>query len=91
MRWTLKYTKQALKFLEKTSEESVESIDSHIRKAIKKVIFREQTNINIQKMKGQWKEYYRIRQGDVRIIIRFGVGEQTVLIYRIGWRGDVYK
>jgi len=42
-------------------------------------------------MKGKWKEYYQIRQGDLRIILRFEVGKQTVLIYRIGWRGDVYK
>jgi len=91
MRWTLKYTKQSLKFLKKTPEESVESIDPYIRKAIKKVILREQTNINIQKMKGQWKGFYRIREGDLRVIIKFEVDERTVLIYRIGWRGDVYK
>ena len=91
MRWTLRYTKQALKFLKKTSEASVESIDPYIRKAINKVILRQQTNINIQKMKGQWKGFYRIREGDLRIILKFEVDKQVVLIYRIGWRGDVYK
>lgn len=50
MKWTLKYTKQALKFLKNTPEKSVEAIDPSIRKAIKKVISREQTNINIQKL-----------------------------------------
>jgi len=88
MNWKLKYTNQALKFLEKTS---IESIDPTIRKAIGKVIFLENTNINIRKMKGKWKEFYRIRQGNLRIIIKFEAEDRTVLIYRIGWRGNVYK
>jgi len=88
MKWKLKYTNQALKFLEKTS---IESIDPTIRKAIGKVISLENTNINIRKMKGKWKKYYRIRQGDLRIIIKFEEEDRTVLIYRIGWRGNVYK
>ena len=88
MKWKLKYTNQALKFLEKTS---IESIDPTIRKAIEKVIFIENKNINIRKMKGKWKKYYRIRQGDLRIIIKFEEEDRTVLIYRIGWRGNVYK
>ena len=46
MKWKLKYTNQALKFLEKTS---IESIDPTIRKAIRKVIFIENTNINIRR------------------------------------------
>ena len=49
MNWKLKYTNQALKFLEKTS---IESIDPTIRKAIGKVMFLENANINIRKMKG---------------------------------------
>ena len=88
MKWKLKYSNQALKFLEKTS---IESIDPTIRKAIGKVIFLENTNINIRKMKGKWKKYYRIRQGDLRIIIKFEEEDRTVLICRIGWRGNVYK
>ncbi len=81
----------SVQIFEKTPEESVESLDPSFRKAIKKVILREQTNINIQKMKGQWKGFYRIREGDLRLIIRFEVDKRAVLIYRIGWRGDVYK
>ena len=88
MKWKLKYTNQAARFLEKTS---IESIDSVIGKAIRKVLFIENTNINIRKMKGKWKDFYRIRQGNLRIIIKFEVKDQTVLIYRIGLRGNVYK
>ena len=68
MKWTVRYSKQTSKFLEKNS---IDSLDSDIRKAIKKVVIMENTNINIKKMKGEWKGFYRIRQGDLRIIIRF--------------------
>jgi len=68
MKWTVRYSKQGAKFLEGNS---IDSLDSDIRKAIKKVVFKENTNINIKKMKGQWKDFYRIRQGDLRIIMRF--------------------
>ncbi len=88
MNWKLKYTSQAFKFLEKTA---LESIDPIIRKAIEKVISLENTNINIRKMKGEWKAFYRIRQGNLRIIIKFEPEDLSVLIYRIGWRGNVYK
>ncbi len=64
MKWTVRYSKQTSKFLEKNS---IDSLDSDIRKAIKKVVIMENTNINIKKMKGEWKGFYRIRQGDLRL------------------------
>lgn len=88
MKWTVRYSKQTSKFLEKNS---IDSQDSDIRKAIKKVVIMENTNINIKKMKGKWKGFYRIRQGDLRIIIRFEAEKKIVFVHRIGWRGNVYK
>lgn len=57
MKWRLTYTKQSLKFLEKMPGVSVESLDPPIQKAIQKVVFRTRVNVNVQKMKGKWKEY----------------------------------
>ena len=88
MKWTVRYSKQTSKFLEKNS---IDSLDSDIRKAIKKVVIMENTNINIKKMKGEWKGFYRIRQGDLRIIMRFEAEKKIVFVHRIGWRGNVYK
>jgi len=88
MKWKIKYTNQALKFLEKTS---IESVDNIILKAIKKVIYFKNSNVNIRKMKGNWKKFYRIRKGNLRIIIKFESEDRTVLIYRIGNRGNVYR
>lgn len=88
MKWTVKYSKQADKFLAKSP---IDGLDSSIKKAIQRVILRESTNIDVQKMKGAWRGFYRIRQGDLRIILKFEVNAKVVLIYKIGWRGDVYK
>ncbi len=88
MKWTLEYTNQALKFLEKRL---IDSVDILIKKAVRKVIFFENINIDIKKMKGEWQEFYRIRQGDLRIIIKFETENRVVLIYRIGLRGNIYK
>ncbi|MBF0100222.1 MAG: hypothetical protein HQK77_04870 [Desulfobacterales bacterium] len=90
MKWKVQYTKQSLKFFKKSSI-SIESIDHLIQEAIKSVIHHENTNINIVKMKGEWKNFYRIRNDGLRIILKFKHEEHIVLIHRIGWRGDVYK
>jgi mRNA interferase RelE/StbE len=42
-------------------------------------------------MKGEWKGFYRIRQGDLRILLKFDIENETVLVNRIGWRGKIYK
>lgn len=88
MKWTVRYSKQTSKFLEKNS---IDSLDNDIRKAIKKVVIKENTNIDIKKMKGDWKGFYRIRQGDLKIIIKFEAENKIVYVYRIGWRGNIYK
>ena len=42
-------------------------------------------------MAGQWKGFYRMRHGDLRIIYTLETSDQTVVIAHIGPRGDVYK
>jgi len=42
-------------------------------------------------MVGEWKGYYRIRVGDMRIIFWLDTQEMMVYVDHIGPRGDVYK
>jgi len=42
-------------------------------------------------MVGEWKGYYRIRMGDVRIIFWLDTQEMMVYVDHIGPQGDVYK
>ena len=88
MIWSIKESKQAIKFLEKNS---IDKLQSYIIKSIKKVIYKERINIDIKKMKGEWKGYYRIRQGEIRIVITFDIINKTVYIHKIGWRGNIYS
>lgn len=45
---------------------------------------------NIIKMKGTVASY-RVRLGDLRIIVVFNKKENTIIFSRVGYRGDVYK
>jgi mRNA interferase RelE/StbE len=45
----------------------------------------------VKPMQGEWKGFYRLRHGDLRIIYMFDAASDTVLIAHIGPRGDVYK
>ena len=47
--------------------------------------------INVIKLKGGWKEHYRIRMGNLRIIVRPDFINKVIEVKRIGARGDVYK
>ena len=48
-------------------------------------------NIDIKRMKGKWKEYHRIRSGNIRMLLRMNLKEKTIFIDRIDYRGSVYK
>ena len=50
-----------------------------------------QKNPNIIKLHGEWKDYHRIRIGDIRIVIQYDMEKNYLYVKRIGHRGDVYK
>ena len=83
MTWIIKESKQATKFLAKNL---INHLDLYISRAIKKAILKMEVNIDIKKMKGEWKGYYRIKQGNLRIIIKFDAQNKIVFIHKIGWR-----
>ena len=45
----------------------------------------------VKAMVGEWKGFYRLRHGDLRIIYSLDMANQTVVVAHIGPRGDVYK
>lgn len=45
----------------------------------------------IKPMAGEWKGFYRMRHGDLRIIYTLDPVHDAVVIAHIGPRGDVYK
>lgn len=45
----------------------------------------------VKPMAGEWKGFYRLRHGDLRIIYTLDPAHDAVVIAHIGPRGDVYK
>jgi len=89
MNWKIDFSKESLKFME------VNNIDEdHIVSCIIKSIKRlkgESVNIDIKKMKGEWKDFYRIRLGKTRVLVSLDFDNKHVYIDRIDFRGNVYK
>ena len=48
-------------------------------------------NIDVKKLKGNWKGFHRIRVGKIRVIVEFNFESKVALIERVNFRGGVYK
>ena len=89
----IRYERKAEKFLVKnqnkiTNEEAKELII----KAVSRLAGKDE-NIDIVKMKGEFKGYFRIRKNDLRIIFSIYEDENTIVVTvaNIDFRGSVYK
>lgn len=89
MSWRLDFSNQAVKFL-KQNNLSDDFVVEKIKLTLKK-FQGEEVNINIKRLAGEWKGFYRIRSGKMRIIIEFDFEEATAHIEVIDWHGNAYK
>jgi len=90
----LTYLKKATKFLIKNTHILSEAqVDELLINFIKKKYYNIDINIDFKQMKGNLSDIYRIRKGDVRIIVRLIDDEIIIeaIITDIGFRGDIYK
>ena len=90
----LTYLKKATKFLAKnTSVLTEEQVDELVVKFIKKKIYGIDVNLDCKQMSGSIRDVYRIRKGNIRIIVRLKDEEVIIeaIVEAIGFRGDVYK
>lgn len=88
MSWKIEYHKEADKFLNKNPQHS-ETLKDALRSFVR-YLEGETTPIDIKKLHAQWDGYYRIRRGDIRIILSFDREEQNMYIRKIDFRGSVY-
>jgi len=89
MNWQIDFSLNSLKFLKKNNLK-----ENFIIEEIKLVLRKfkgEDVNINVKKLKGEWKGFYRIRSGKIRIIAEFQFEQNRVYIEEIDWRGNIYK
>ena len=86
------YSRKANRFLEKNPDTTTEKeVDTLIVSATKKIFKIDNPNIDLKKLKGRLKGYFRIRKGDIRIIFSLKEGKiLKVLINDIDFRGNIY-
>ena len=90
----VKFRKQAIKFLQKDSDEDVARIQGALRQLI--ITVEEQgiipfNDLDIKKMKGEWESFYRLRVGENRVVFTVRIDSDEVDVYTTGARGDVYN
>jgi len=51
----------------------------------------ESINIDVKKLKGEWKGFFRIRKGRLRIIFPVDTSLRFIYVERVDFRGDAYK
>ena len=88
MKWAIDYSRDADHFIQ-TQGIQIE-VRSQIEGFLKK-LRGEAVNIDVKKLKGEWKGYFRIRKGKLRIIFSLDTAGRSIHIERVDFRGDVYK
>ena len=87
MHWKIKIDKNARKYLLKYNiqDKGEEAIIKFL-----KFINGEDINLDVKRLKGKFKEYYRIRIGKIRIILRVNFKDKIVFVEMVEKRGDIY-
>ncbi|NLI56855.1 type II toxin-antitoxin system RelE/ParE family toxin [bacterium] len=89
MEWLIKYSKESEKFI---NNENINR--SIIKNLIIKTLLRlkgEKINLDLKKLKGKWEGFYRIRMGEIRVIVTIDFKNKIIFVYSIDFRGSVYK
>jgi len=88
MKWKISYSKDARKFIEN------HRIDDDMKNIMRKFLHKmkgEDINIDLKKLIGDWKGYYRIRIGNIRLIFAVSKASREIYVHKVDFRGDVYK
>ena len=93
MEWTIKYHKNARRFLENLDKHRRELVLNRLNEL--KSSFREGIfpirSMDIKKLKGKWRGFFRLRVGEMRVIFRVDISRKEILVYNIHFRGRVYQ
>lgn len=89
MNWHIDFSADSVKFLQRNNLEN-DIIVEKIKLALRK-FQGENINVEIKKLSGTWKGFYKIRAGKLRILAEFQFEYNRVYIEKVDWRGNVYK
>jgi mRNA interferase RelE/StbE len=94
MNLEIEYLKRADKFLSKNSNLIArDKVRELVVKSIKKIVLKEDTNIDVKRLKGDLNSFYRIRSGKIRVLIEIVDKRVKIvaIVYDIDFRGNIYK
>ncbi len=89
MSWKVVFSKSSEKFLSNNSslkEKVLEMISDSI-----KLLKGKKIALDVKKLKGQWFGFFRIRKGNLRIILKYNFGDRQIFIERIDDRSKSYR
>ncbi len=88
MKWDIQYSRDADKFIDKQNirAEVREQLEFFLRKMKGEAI-----NVDVKKLKGEWKSYLRIRKGKLRVIFSVDFRERVFYVELVDFRGKAYK
>ncbi|GBE54318.1 MAG TPA: hypothetical protein ENH28_02940 [Euryarchaeota archaeon] len=86
----VKIRKHCKKFLKKLSLKDRKQVLSKIRD-FRGWLLGENVNVDVKKLKGEWKGFYRIRTGKIRILLKVYPEDRLIIVYDADYRESVYK
>lgn len=87
-------SKASLKFLEKLSPKETEKLKdrlAHLLQSIETEGIIPFNELDIKSLKGDWKGFFRMRVGKVRVIFTIDLEADELQVYDIDFRGNIYK
>ena len=87
-------SKASLKFLEKLSPKETEKLKdrlAHLLQSIETEGIIPFNELDIKSLKGDWKGFFRMRVGKVRVVFTIDLEADELQVYDIDFRGNIYK
>ena len=88
------YNRKVDKFLSKNSHIlDKNTLRELLIKAVKRIILKEDINIDVKKLKGELSHLYRVRQNKIRIVFEIINNEIIVqlIVEDVDFRGNIYE
>ena len=90
----LTFSKNAIKFLKKLSEKDTERVKTkicYLLDSVEKLGLVPSGELDIKTLEGEWQGFLRMRVGKIRIVFTIDIEQDELLIYDMGFRGNIYK
>jgi len=87
-------SKASLKFLEKLPLKETEKLQdrlAHLLQSIEVEGIIPFNELDIKSLKGDWKGFFRLRVGKVRVVFTINSEADELQVYDIDFRGNIYK